>query len=230
MTTASSVWEFAYRYAFPNRERGLLMFSFFWLAMALGHADAYPAPAFVMPPVAVEPTGPIESVVLHPLFREPFVCGEHVAGEDAIAGDALGTDCQVLGDASGKSRGFGRLYKSDGKTNEDWYSWRANVLSPVAGEVIGILLNDNVNEPGVKGKPPAGLLQLKQADGIVIMLAHLTDFKVGLGDQVDVGQVIARVGNNGPSYAPHIHIGASRGSMPLQIRWDQRAMGALARE
>jgi Peptidase family M23 len=206
------------------------MFSSFWLAMALGHADAQPVRAFVMPPVAVEPTGPIESVVLHPLFREPYVCGEHVAGEEAIAGDALGTDCQVLGDTSGKNRGFGRLYKSDGNTNEDWYSWRANILSPVAGEVIGILHNDKVNQPGIKGKPPAGLLQLRQSDGIVIMLAHLSDFTVRLGDKVDVGEVIARVGNNGPSYAPHVHVGASRGNTPLQIRWDQRAMGGLARE
>jgi hypothetical protein len=113
------VSEFAYRYAFPNSERVFLMFGHFWLAMALGNADAQQVRAFVMPPVAEEPAGPIESVVLHPLFREPYVCGEHVAGEEAIAGDALGTDCQVLGDASGKNRGFGRLYKSDGKTNED---------------------------------------------------------------------------------------------------------------
>jgi hypothetical protein len=142
----------------------------------------------------------------------------------------LAPTVRYWGGASGKNRGFGRLYKSDGRTNEDWYSWRANVLSPIAGVVVGILPNDKVNEPGIRGKPPAGLLQLSQSDGIVIMISHLTDFTVRLGDNVDVGQVIARVGNNGPSYAPHVHVGASRGSIPLQVRWDQRAMGALAPE
>lgn len=198
-----------------------------WIVVLLGPVGGEPARAFELPPVAVEPSGLIESVLLHPLFRESYVCGEHVAGEQAIAGDALGTDCQIVGGTSGKNRGFARLYKSDGRTNEDWYSWRAEVLSPIAGEVVGILPNEKVNDPGVKGKPPAGLLQLRGADGIVIMLAHLTDFKVKLGDRVDAGQVIAHVGNNGPSYAPHVHVGASRESTPLQIRWDQRAMATL---
>jgi murein DD-endopeptidase MepM/ murein hydrolase activator NlpD len=193
-------------------------------------AAAEPAPrsAFTMPPVAVEPAGPIEAVVLHPLFREPFVCGEHVAGEESIAGDALGTDCQIIGETQGRPRGFGRLYRGDGTRNEDWYSWGAEVLAPADGEVVGLLPNPSVNEPGKRGKPPAGLLQIRRADGVVVMMAHLTDFAVALGDRVTAGQVIARVGNNGPSYAPHVHVGASRGATPLQIRWDQRAMGALA--
>jgi hypothetical protein len=41
-----------------------------------------------------------------------------------------------------------------------------------------------------------------------------------------VGQVVAKLGNNGQTRAPGIHIGAYReaDSMPLQIRWDLRAM------
>ncbi|HEY6963819.1 MAG TPA: M23 family metallopeptidase [Erythrobacter sp.] len=199
----------------------------FALAAATEPAPA-PRPAFTMPPVAIEPEGPIEAVVLHPLFREPFVCGEHVAGEESIAGDALGTDCQIIGETQGRDRGFGRLYRGDGTRNEDWYSWGAAVLAPADGEVVGLLPNPRVNEPGTRGKPPAGLLQIRRADGVVIMMAHLTDFAVALGDRVTSGQVIARVGNTGPSYAPHVHVGASRGATPLQIRWDQKAMGALA--
>ena len=178
-------------------------------------------------PIAITPEGPIESVLLYPIFREPFDCGEHVAGEQAIAGDALGTDCQVLGGTTGKNRSFARLYRTDGLRNEDWYSWGAEVLAPVDGVVVGLLPNPRVDEPGTRGRPPAGLLQIRRADGLVVMLAHLTDFAVRMGDDVKAGQVIAKVGNNGPSYAPHVHVGASIGSTPLQIRWDQKAMGAL---
>ena len=44
------------------------------------------------------------------------------------------------------------------------------------------------------------------------------------------GQVVAKVGNNGYSRHPHIHIGAWKGNEPLQIRFDLRAMGKQYRE
>lgn len=199
----------------------------FALLLQAAPAPAAPATGMAETPPAVEPEGAIASLLLHPLFREPFVCGEHVAGEESIAGDALGTDCQVLGDTRGRERGFGRLYRTDGARNEDWYSWGAEVLAPIAGTVVGLLPNPRVNAPGTRGRPPAGLVQIRGEDGVVVLLAHLTDFAVAMGDRVEAGQVIARVGNNGPSYAPHVHVGASRGAEPLQIRWDQRAMAAL---
>lgn len=177
--------------------------------------------------MAREPVGDIESVMLYPLFRDPFVCGEHPAGQKTIAGDALGTDCQVLGGVLDADRSFARLYRNDGTQNEDWFSWNADVLAPVDGVVVGLIPNPRVNVVGTMGKPPAGLIQIKTDDGITVMYGHLTDFAVALGDRVKAGQVIAKVGNNGPSYAPHVHAGAARGDVPLQIRWDQRAMSKL---
>lgn len=203
------------------------MVALFLLALASLASGQAPATGMAETPIAVTPEAPIESVLLYPPFREPFECGEHVAGEQAIAGDALGTDCQVLGGTTGKDRSFARLYRTDGFRNEDWYSWGAEVLAPVDGVVVGLLPNPRVNEPGTKGRPPAGLLQIRRADGMIVMMAHLTDFTVKMGQDVKAGQVIAKVGNNGPSYAPHVHVGASIGSTPLQIRWDQKAMGAL---
>lgn len=203
------------------------MMGFLWLVLAAAQPVSPPAIGMAETPIAITPEGPIESVLLYPVFRDPFDCGEHAAGEPAIAGDALGTDCQVMGGTTGKNRSFAKAYRTDGARNEDWYSWGADVLAPADGVVVGYLPNPRVNEPGTKGRPPAGLIQIRRADGVVIMLAHLTDFAVRMGDEVKAGQVIAKVGNNGPSYAPHIHVGASRGSTPLQIRWDQKAMGAL---
>lgn len=190
-------------------------------------AAAKPKYAFEEPPMAQLPAGPIEAVMIAPVFSQPFACGEHDAGEEAIVGDALGTDCQISGGILDKNRSFARLYRTDGKTNEDWFSWGADVLAPIDGEVIGLLPNPRVNQPGTKGKPPAGMIQIKRPDGLVVVIAHVTDFAVALGDRVKSGQKVAKVGNNGPSFAPHVHVGASRGVVPLQIRWDQRAMAKL---
>jgi murein DD-endopeptidase MepM/ murein hydrolase activator NlpD len=123
-----------------------------------------------------------------------------------------------------RHRSFGRLYRTDGRRNEDWYSWGADVLSPGDGVVLALHANPKVNVPGTLGPPPAGFIMVRLNDGVIVLYAHVTDFAVAAGDHVKAGQVIAKVGNNGPSYAPHVHVGAFKGVEPLQIRWDQRAM------
>ena len=59
-------------------------------------------------------------------------------------------------------------------------------------------------------------------------MAHLVDFRVKAGDRVTAGQLIALDGNNGMARNPHVHVGAWRqkDNMPLQIRWDLRALAA----
>ncbi|QNM82589.1 M23 family metallopeptidase [Sphingomonas sabuli] len=193
-------------------------------AFALSAAQDY---RFSEPPQAVEPEGPIQAVVLHPIFADYFNCGEHPAGEESIVGDALGTDCQIVGGVFGENRSFARQFRTDGKTNADWFSWQKDVLAPIDGVVTGLFPNAKVNEPGQRGKPPAAMIQITRDDGLVVVLAHVTDFAIKLDQRVKAGDVVAKVGNNGPSYAPHVHVGAYRGVEPLQIRWDQRAAGKL---
>lgn len=201
------------------------------IAVALQSAATAPRPriAFEEPPLARKVTGEIESVMLEPLFRQPFMCSEHHDGQMPHAGDALGTDCHVIGGIDEKGQGFSRFYRTDGRTNADWYSWNAEVLAPFDGIVTGHFPNGSVNEPGTLGRPPAGMLQIRRSDGTIVLLGHVADVSVAVGDRVAAGQTLARVGNNGPSRAPHIHIGAYRGDVPLQIRWDQRAMAKLRR-
>ena len=202
------------------------------IAVALQSAGPSPRPKIVFeePALAVDVPGEIEAVMIAPLFREPFFCSEHHSGQMPHVGDALGTDCMVVGGIDGKGLGFSRLYRGDGRSNSDWYGWGAQVLAPFDGTVTGLFPNSTVNEPGVQGRPPAGMLVLKRDDGTAVMLGHVADVAVAVGDRVKAGQPIARVGNNGPARAPHIHIGAYRGRVPLQIRWDQKAMARLRRE
>lgn len=203
------------------------MFALFVIA-AQAAQTAPPKPVFIMPPKAAEVTGAIEQVTLAPIFRGSHSCSEHFYGQIPYAGDALGTDCHVTDGLQGDS-GFSRAYRTDGKTNEDWYSWKAEVLSPTDGAIAGVVPNNQVNVPGTLGKPPAGMIQIRRDDGILVTLGHVMDARVKAGERVAAGQVIALVGNNGFSRAPHIHVGAYRlaTAEPLQIRWDLRAMARL---
>ena len=199
------------------------------LMLALAAQDPAPpvrAPArqaFQEPPQISEVVGDPEAVLISPPFRGMFLCGEHAWGDSPMAGDALGTDCMP----TQRPDGVVRLYRTDGLTNEDWYGWGVEVLAPFDGEVVGAYANATVNAVGTRGRPPAGMIQIRRADGVIASFAHVVDYRVQAGDRVTSGQPIALVGNNGPSFGPHVHIGLYRGTVPLQIRWDQRAMQAL---
>ena len=187
-------------------------------------SHAQDRPTIIFPPPAAEIEGEIEQITLAPIFAESFVCSDHFEGQLPYAGDALGSDCLVQGIEEG-GPGFYRLYRSDGRTNEDWYTFGKDVLAPVAGEVVGVNDNAVVNEPGTLGRPPASMVQLRTQAGEIVLLAHVTDIRVKIGDAVTVGDKLAVVGNNGFARTPHIHIGAWREAddTPLQLRWDLSA-------
>ena len=63
-----------------------------------------------------------------------------------------------------------------------------------------------------------------------VVYAHVRDVVVSIGDPVKAGDVVAKVGNNGYSRHPHIHIGAWKGDTPLQIRFDLNVMGRQLKE
>lgn len=146
-----------------------------------------------------------------------------------FVGDALGADCLVTELVElNEARAFSRYFKSDGTENEDWFSWRADVLAPITGEVKRVVINPVTNEPGVLGQPPASFIIIENTEGISVLLAHVRELSVDEGDVVEAGQPIAKVGNNGFSRNPHIHIGAwTSDSEPLQIQFDLRSHGEL---
>ena len=169
---------------------------------------------------------PIGAIVLVPLFYQRFVCTEHVNGELSDLGDALGSDCLVLG-GIGAPTGIMRLFKTNGATNEDWYGWHVEVHAPFDGVVTEVGINRVTNKPGTMGKSPPAYLKFQRADGIVVVYAHLDDIRVRVGDHVTVGQVVALDGNNGSARNPHVHVGAYLGKTPMQIRWDLAAEGRI---
>jgi hypothetical protein len=165
-----------------------------------------------------------------PIFRQPYTCAEHWEGNLASIGDALGSDCVIQQMVEEGGRSWMRSYRRDGRRNEDWFGWNQEVLWPCSCEVVRLRENPVTNEPGVLGRPPASVVVLERADGVFFLLAHVQSVSVAVGDRVSAGQVIAKVGNNGMSRHPHIHIGAWRGNDPMQLRFDLHELGKLRDE
>jgi murein DD-endopeptidase MepM/ murein hydrolase activator NlpD len=200
------------------------------LLLAAGCAAAPPRPA--PPPEAplwahARTPDAIEALVVHPVLPLAFMVLEHYADQLPALGDALGADCVAVRIVEEDGRTWSRSHRGDGHQNEDWYGWRQPVLAPIAGEVVQLHQNPKVNAPGTLTQDFASFVIIRRDDGVHVLVAHLQELKVNVGDHVVAGQPLGVVGNNGSSRHPHVHVGAWRGDVPLQLRFDQHAMGAL---
>lgn len=168
----------------------------------------------------------MERIELHPIFNRYTVYNDHYDGELKSLGDALGRDCKIASFLPEKLD-FVREYKGDGSKNEDWFSWNAEVFAPTSGKIISVYINDVTNVPGQMNPSRASSIKIQRDDGVNIVLAHIQNPVVSVGDEVKEGQLLAYVGNNGYSRNPHIHIGAWRDDQPLMIGFDAKKVGAL---
>lgn len=196
------------------------------LILALGTVAK--ADGLLPPPAAKHLEGLPKQIVLGPIYKEQYFCSEHTATSWNL-GDSLGADCII---SSAWGHGYPKFYRTDGKKNEDWYGWHADVLSPIDGKVVGTFVNHVENTPGTFGKGQASAIQLLTPQNQIVILVHVTNIKVVVGEAIKKGQVIAQVGNSGIADAPHTHIGAYDvgSSLPLQVRWDQAEQAKLVGE
>jgi hypothetical protein len=153
-----------------------------------------------------------------------FSCTEHFAGQFSSVGDALGTDCLVMRLVAANGRTWVRAYENDGAKNEDWYGWHEHLLSPCDCKVVAVYVNPQDNVPGVIGDARASSITFMRSDGVEFLFGHIRSPSVKPGDSVSSGQPVSMIGNNGMARNPHVHVGAWKGSKPLQIRWDQSTM------
>ena len=168
----------------------------------------------------------VNRIDVHPIFDRYSLYNDHFDGELEYPGDALGRDCMIAAFQPGKP-GFMRLYKDDGTRNENWFSWKARVYAPINGKIIYLYINEIVNVPGSQNPSRSSALLIQRDDGITVMLGHIQDPVVSLGDTVEEGQLIAYVGNNGFARCPHIHIGAYKDHTPLAIDFDPKKVAKV---
>ncbi|MCY4398485.1 MAG: M23 family metallopeptidase [Gemmatimonadetes bacterium] len=195
-------------------------------------------------PLASAPAGAqsdntaIEVVTIHPPVAARFQCSEHALGAEDHVPDALAADCVVVQRSGGPDGNLLSLHSGDGTRNEDWHGWREPLLAPFDGVVIGVQINPESTVPGVRGQGRSSAIGFgRLADGeltdVHVAYVHVREVLVSQGDTVQAGDPIARIGNNGSSFHPHVHIGAFRGDMmsedavPLQVRMDLEAMGRI---
>ncbi len=180
----------------------------------------------------------IEAVLIHPPVAARFQCSEHALGSEDHAPDALGSDCVVVRRGGGPDGTLNAPFSGDGTRNEAGFGWLEPRLAPFDGVVTSVSLNAATTEPGRFGPGRSSAMVFRKGlvddpDAVQVAFVHMREVMVSEGDTVRAGQPVARIGNNGRSYNPHVHIGAFRGdvfsgqAVPLQVRMDLEAMGRL---
>lgn len=108
-----------------------------------------------------------------------------------------------------------RLFDGDGKRDEQYYGFGADVLAVADGTVV--YTHDGMPDetpsvlmvPKSKSDYGGNNVILKIAPNIFSWYAHLRQgtLRVKVGDLVKAGAPIAKLGNSGPSEGPHLHFG-----------------------
>jgi len=104
---------------------------------------------------------------------------------------------------------FGKSFKTNGKTNEDYYAFGKELLAPCDAVVVVVVDGVKDNIPG-EFNPiyvPGNTVILKTLNGEYLFFAHFKyqSIQVKVGQQVVKGQVLGLCGNSGNSSEPHIH-------------------------
>ncbi len=105
-------------------------------------------------------------------------------------------------------------YHDDYKNKENFYSYNEDIISPLEGWVVDIE-NNYQDTKILKDRPiicdakdPRGnYIIIKHKNNEYSLIAHIKkdSFKVKIGDIVETGQLLAKVGNSGNTEGPHIH-------------------------
>ena len=104
----------------------------------------------------------------------------------------------------------GNSYKTDGKTNEDYYVFGKEIISPCDATVVQVITGVKDNVPGkLNPKQMTGnTVLLETANKEFIMLAHFKEKSIAVkeGQQVKAGDFLGLCGNTGNSSEPHLHL------------------------
>lgn len=103
----------------------------------------------------------------------------------------------------------GKSFRTDGKTNADYYAYGKEVLAPGEGTVIQVVDGVEDNELGKTNLyfVPGNLVVIDHGHAEHSFLAHFQpgSIRVKVGQKVRRGEVLGRCGNSGNSSEPHIH-------------------------
>jgi murein DD-endopeptidase MepM/ murein hydrolase activator NlpD len=103
----------------------------------------------------------------------------------------------------------GTGFKTNGKTNEDYYAFGKEIIAPCDAEVVQAVDGIKDNVPRIENPifVPGNSIILRTSNNEYILLAHFKQFSIIVkqGDHVKQGQLLGLCGNSGNSTAPHLH-------------------------
>lgn len=103
----------------------------------------------------------------------------------------------------------GKSYRTDGKTNEDYYAYGQQLIAPCDAEVIVAIDGIKDNVPGKVNTlyAPGNSVLLKTKNDEYILFAHIQQqsIRVKQGQVVKKGELLGLCGNSGNSSEPHLH-------------------------
>lgn len=103
----------------------------------------------------------------------------------------------------------GKSYKTNGKTNEDYYAFGKELVAPCDGEIVLVIDGVKENIPGEMNAFDVGgnAIVLKTANNEYLVFCHFKhqSIKVKEGQKVVQGQLLGLCGNTGHSSEAHLH-------------------------
>lgn len=103
----------------------------------------------------------------------------------------------------------GNSFKTDGKTNDDYYAFGKELFAPCVGEVVLVVDGVKDNVPGILNPiyVPGNTAIIKTANNEYLFFAHFKQHSIVVkqGQQIKQGQLLGLCGNSGNSSEPHLH-------------------------
>jgi murein DD-endopeptidase MepM/ murein hydrolase activator NlpD len=103
----------------------------------------------------------------------------------------------------------GNSFKTDGKTNEDYYAFGKNLIAPCDGEIVLVVDGVKDNVPGVLNPiyVPGNTVIIKTQHNEYLFFAHFKQHTIIVkqGQKIKQGELLGLCGNSGNSSEPHVH-------------------------
>jgi murein DD-endopeptidase MepM/ murein hydrolase activator NlpD len=134
----------------------------------------------------------------------------HIAS--GLAAEARAVDFEVCDESGQFKRGID-------DRNENYYAYNQPILAPADGTVLVVIDGVPDNQPGKTNYFAAlgNTVILQHARDEYSVLSHLQakSISVKVGDQVTAGQQLARCGNSGNTFSPHLHFQLMTSGVPF---------------